>query len=120
MTVLLVAVAGALGAAARYLTDRAVTSRTPGVFPAGTLLVNVLGSVTLGALAGANAAGEIGGPLLTWAGTGFLGAFTTFSTFTFETLQLVEDGAWRPAAMNVLLSGPLCFAGAGLAFLATR
>jgi fluoride exporter len=49
---------------------------------------------------------------VTLLGTGFLGAYTTFSTFTFETLRLLEDGAWRYAAWNLLLSGPLSFAGA--------
>jgi CrcB protein len=53
-------------------------------------------------------------------GTGFLGAYTTFSTFTFETLRLLEDGAWRYAAWNLGLSGPLSFAGALMAFLAVR
>jgi fluoride exporter len=56
-------------------------------------------------------------PLL---GIGFLGAYTTFSTFTFETVPLVEDGAWRYAAWNLGLSGPLSFAGALRAFLVVR
>jgi CrcB protein len=53
-------------------------------------------------------------------GIGFLAAHTTFSTFTFETLRLLEDGAWRYAAWNLLLSGPLSFTGALVAFLTVR
>jgi CrcB protein len=53
-------------------------------------------------------------------GIGFLAAHTTFSTFTFETQRLLEDGAWRYAAWNLLLSGPLSFTGALVAFLTVR
>jgi CrcB protein len=52
--------------------------------------------------------------------TGVIGGFTTFSTFTYETLRLIEDGAWRYAGMNLLLSGPLSFAAARLGYLVTR
>jgi fluoride ion exporter CrcB/FEX len=45
--------------------------------------------------------------VLPWAGTGFPGAYTTFSTFTLETVRLLEDGAWQYAAWNLALSGPL-------------
>jgi CrcB protein len=120
VTVLLVAFGGSLGAAARYLVDRLIATRRRGPFPLGTLVVNVTGSAALGALLGAASAHELPGGLVVWAGTGFLGAYTTFSTFAYETALLVEDGAWRQAAGNLLLSGPLSFACAGAAFLATR
>jgi CrcB protein len=120
MTILLVAVGGALGAAARYLLDRAVASRQTSPFPMGTLVINITGSIALGALLGWAAGNQVSSAVVTWAGTGFLGAYTTFSTFTFETVRLLEDGAWRYAAWNLLLSGPLSFAGALAAFLALR
>ena len=116
----LVAVGGALGAAARYLLDRTIALRQAGPFPLGTLVINVSGSVALGLLLGLAAAHRLPDGVVTWAGTGFLGAYTTFSTFTFETLRLLEDGAWGYAAGNLALSGPLSFAGALVAFLAAR
>jgi CrcB protein len=117
---LLVATGGALGAAARYLLDRTIAVRQRGPFPLGTLVINVSGSIALGLLIGLAVAHRIPASVVTWAGTGFLGAYTTFSTFTFETLRLLEDGAWRYAAWNLLLSGPLSFAGALVGFLAVR
>ncbi|GAA2593909.1 fluoride efflux transporter CrcB [Actinomadura fulvescens] len=88
MTLLLVFAGGAVGAPARYVLDRMVTRWVGGVFPWGTLVVNVLGSVILGVLAGAGVAG----PVSSLAGTGFCGAFTTFSTFGYETVRLVKLG----------------------------
>jgi len=120
MTIVLVAVGGALGAAARYLLDRAIATRQTSPFPLGTLVVNVTGSITLGALLGWAAGEHVSSAVVAWAGTGFLGAYTTFSTFTFETVRLLEDGAWRYAAWNLALSGPLSFAGALVVFLAVR
>jgi CrcB protein len=117
---LLVAVGGALGAAARYLLDRAIAVRQTGPFPLGTLVINVSGSIALGLLLGLAVAHQLPASVVTLVGTGFLGAYTTFSTFTFETLRLLEDGAWRYAAWNLLLSGPLSFTGALVAFLAVR
>ena len=120
MSWLLVAVGGSLGAAARYLLDRAIATRQTGPFPLGTLVVNVTGSIALGALLGLAVAHRVPSSVVTWAGTGFLGAYTTFSTFTFETVRLLEDGVWRYAAWNLALSGPLSFTGALVAFLAVR
>ena len=120
MSWLLVAVGGALGAAARYLLDRAIAIRQTSPFPVGTLVINVTGSIALGLLLGLAVAHQMPTSMVTVAGTGFLGAYTTFSTFTFETLRLLEDGAWRYAIWNLALSGPLSFTGALLAFLAVR
>jgi CrcB protein len=100
MTVLLVAVGGALGAAARYRLDRAIAVRQGGPFPLGTLAINVSGSIALGLLLGLALAHQVPTSIVTLAGTGFLGAYTTFSTFTFETLRLLEDGAWSYAALS--------------------
>jgi fluoride exporter len=101
MTVLLVLLGGALGGPVRYLVDLMVQSRHESVLPWGTFAVNAAGSLVLGATAGGVAAA--GGPdwVLTLAGTGFCGALTTFSTFSFETVRLAEEGALRAAAVNV-------------------
>lgn len=110
MTALLVLAGGAIGAPARYLIDLFVQSRHRFALPLGTLGVNALGSFALGLLASLSAHGELAGWVLTLAGTGFCGALTTFSTFSFETLRLVESGRAWAAAGNVALS-----LGAGLA-----
>ena len=101
MTVLLVLIGGALGAPARYVVDLMVQSRHDSVLPWGTFVVNAAGSLVLGATAGVVAAA--GGPhwLVTLVGTGFCGALTTFSTFSFETVRLAEEGALGAAVVNV-------------------
>lgn len=101
MTVLLVLIGGALGAPVRYVVDLMVQSRHDSVLPWGTFAVNAGGSLVLGATAGGVAAAD--GPhwLLTLVGTGFCGALTTFSTFSFETVRLAEEGALAAAVVNV-------------------
>jgi CrcB protein len=120
MTAFAVALGGGVGALARYAVEGVIAQRQSSPFPLSTLVVNVLGSTALGALTGALGAGRIDDTVLAWAGTGFLGGFTTFSTFTYETVRLIEDGAWRYAAWNLALSGSLSFVGAGITFLALR
>jgi fluoride exporter len=119
MTVLLVLIGGAIGAPLRYLIDLFVQSRHDSRFPWGTFTVNAVGSLVLGATAGAVA--TAGGPawVLTFVGTGFCGALTTFSTFGFETVRLAEDGSLGEAALNIgasLVAGmAACVAGYALA-----
>lgn len=109
MTVLLVALGAAVGAPLRYLTDRAIQARHDSVFPWGTLTVNVVGSLLLGFLTGLPAA-----PAVTaLVGTGFCGALTTYSTFSYETLRLAQDGARFYAAANIVAS---IVAGLGAAY----
>ncbi|MFF9489370.1 fluoride efflux transporter CrcB [Streptomyces sp. NPDC014676] len=107
------------GAPLRYLTDRAVQSRHDSVFPWGTFTVNVAGSLVLGLLTGAVAAGAAGSRLQLLLGTGLCGALTTYSTFSYETLRLAETGARGYAAVNVAASVTAglgaAFAGAALA-----
>jgi fluoride exporter len=110
MTVLLVALGAAVGAPLRYLTDRAVQSRHGSAFPWGTLTVNVAGSLLLGFLIGL----PVGPTLAALLGTGFCGALTTYSTFSYETLRLARDGRRAPAVANVLIS---ILAGLGAAYL---
>jgi CrcB protein len=115
MTVLLVLLGGALGAPVRYVVDLMVQSRHDSVLPWGTFAVNAAGSLVLGAAAGGVAAA--GGPswVLTLVGTGFCGALTTFSTFSFETVRLAEEGALGAAAVNaagsVAVGAVACAAG---------
>ena len=119
MTVLLVLVGGAIGAPLRYLTDLFVQSRHDSVFPWGTFVVNVIGSLVLGATAGAVTAADGPAWVLTLVGTGFCGALTTFSTFGFETVRLVEDGSLLEATLNVsaslIVGMTACVAGWSLA-----
>jgi CrcB protein len=110
MTLVLVLVGGAVGAPLRYLTDLFVQSRYDSVFPWGTLTVNVAGSLLLGGLAGAVATAGAPTWVLTLVGTGFCGALTTFSTFGYETVRLLEDGSWVEALMNVTVSVVVGFA----------
>ncbi|WP_442803687.1 fluoride efflux transporter CrcB [Streptomyces pseudogriseolus] len=107
------------GAPLRYFTDRAVQSRTGSALPWGTFTVNVAGSLVLGLLAGAAAAGVAGSGTQLLLGTGLCGALTTYSTFSYETLRLAESGALGYAAANVLVSTAAglgaAYAGAALA-----
>ena len=100
-SVVLVALGGAVGAPLRYVTDLVVQSAHDTVFPWGTFVVNVVGSLVLGCAAGAVSGGA---PewMLTLLGTGVCGALTTFSTFGFETVRLVEEGALLEATLNAV------------------
>jgi CrcB protein len=100
--VLMVALGAAVGAPARYLTDRAVQTRQDSVFPWGTMTVNVLAALVFGVLAGA--AGSVSADVQALVATGFCGALSTFSTFSFETVRLVEDGRRWFAVANAVVS----------------
>ncbi|GAA1924825.1 fluoride efflux transporter CrcB [Streptantibioticus ferralitis] len=108
-----------VGAPLRYLTDRTVQTRHDTVFPWGTFTVNVVGCLILGVLTGAAAAGAASSHLQLLLGTGLCGALTTYSTFSYETLRLAEQGARLLAAANVIASIAAglgaAFAGAGVA-----
>jgi CrcB protein len=109
--------AAAVGAPARYLLDGLVQRRTAGTWPWGTFTVNVVGAFVLGVLTGAGLYHGLGTPARLALGTGFCGAFTKFSTFTFETDRLAEHGDRREALVNVAgsLAAGLTAAAAGLA-----
>jgi len=114
VSLLLVIGGAAIGAPLRYLSDRAIQARHDSVFPWGTLAVNVIGSLILGLITGAVAAGGASAQVQLAVGTGFCGALTTYSTFSYETMRLLEGDARFFAAANVLAS---IVAGLGAAFL---
>lgn len=104
MTVLMVLLGGAIGAPLRYLGDLFVQSRHDSAFPWGTFTVNVVGSLVLGVTAATVV--ELGSPpwVLALVGTGICGALTTFSTFGYETVRLLEEGSVSAAAANGVAS----------------
>jgi len=106
--------AGGGGAVARFLFDRAVVDRTRGVFPWGTLVINVTGSLLLGAITGLALHHGLSKSAKIVLGTGFCGAYTTFSTFTFETVRLLEEGAVAEAVLNAAATFAAGAAAAGL------
>ena len=97
-------VAAGIGAPARYLLDGWVQDRTEGAFPWGTFTVNATGCLALGVLAGLGLHHNLGTTVRTVLGTGALGAYTTFSTLTFETVRLAEEGAIDEAVRNAAAS----------------
>jgi len=102
--VLGLAVAGAVGALLRYEVELRVRRWLGPHFPWGTLVINVSGGFVLGLLTGLASHGGLSTGSLTVIGTGLLGAYTTFSTFTFDTVTLAERGHAATAAVNVGLS----------------
>ncbi len=104
-----VAVAGAIGAPLRYLLDGFVQVRMSGDLPWGTFVVNVTGSFVLGFVTGLAVGGTISRFETSMLGTGLCGAFTTFSTFSFESARLADVGDVRGALINTVGS-----AGVGL------
>jgi len=117
----MVAAGGALGAMARYALGGLVQEWAGARFPYGTLVINISGCLVMGVVM----------TLLTERGilhpnwrflvpVGFIGAYTTFSTFEYETLRAVEQGAWLIGLGNVLASVVLGFASVALGVMATR
>jgi CrcB protein len=102
MPLLLIGLGGFAGAISRYLVDGFVTDRTAGAFPWGTLAVNLSGSFVLGLLFAMTAErailpADIRGPVM----IGFIGAYTTFSTFMLESWVLIENGSYASAVANL-------------------
>ena len=102
MQILLVGIGGAIGAVARYLLGGAVHRLIPGFFPYGTFVVNVIGCLAFGLVVGlAESRFVIGPAARAFVLIGVLGGFTTFSSFTFESFELLRGGQILPAAANV-------------------
>ena len=105
--------AAAIGAPLRYVVDVSIGERVGRRFPWGTLVINASGSLLLGVLTGLALYHAFPKTPKVILGTGFCGAYTTFSTFTFETVGLAEEGATGPALLNAagtLVVGAACAA----------
>ncbi len=116
MIVLWVALAGGLGAVARFGLDGLVRTRVSASFPLGTVVVNVTGSFVLGLVTGLTLAHAVPEELRLVVGTGFCGGYTTFSTASFETVRLVERRRTGLALLNGFgtLVATVCVAALGL------
>jgi CrcB protein len=117
----LVLLGGFFGGILRFFVSGFVGRRVGETFPWGTLVVNVSGALVIGALAGlARARGGVfaGEMFRDLAFVGFLGGYTTVSSFSLQTLNLARDGQGAPATMYVILSTGLCTAAVGVGFFA--
>ncbi|SNS80290.1 fluoride efflux transporter CrcB [Rhodococcoides kyotonense] len=119
MIVLALAVAGALGAVARFVLDSFVKAKVGGTFPWATVAINISGSLLLGFLAGLVVFDGASTDLQTVVGTGFCGGYTTFSTASVETVRLIQSGKRLSALANavgtLVLSVGACALGFALA-----
>lgn len=111
-----VAVVGGIGAVARFLVDGWIGARFGRELPLGTFAINVSGAFLLGLLDGL----ALSGDAMVLAGTATIGAYTTFSTWMFETHRLAEDGEYASAALNIGLSIVAGFAAVVLGHLVGR
>jgi CrcB protein len=100
LTIVLLGLAGGLGAGTRFVVDGLVRSRLRTALPVGTIAINVTGSFLLGLVAGAVIVHAAPPELQAIAGTGFLGGYTTFSTASFETVRLIQAGRTGLALLN--------------------
>ena len=110
--VVMLALAGGLGAGARFVLDGAIRARGRTTLPVGTMLINVSGSLVLGLLAGLVLANRLPAEVQTVAGTGFLGGYTTFSTASVETVRLIQSGRPGTGLLNALGTMVLALAAA--------
>lgn len=117
MNLVLVIIGGAIGSGLRYLLSGMVAARVGESFPYGTLAVNVMGSLAIGFFATLTA---VDGRWMVSPGarmffmSGVCGGFTTFSSFSLQTLALARDAEWLYAGLNILGSVALCLAGVWL------
>ncbi|HEY0282790.1 MAG TPA: fluoride efflux transporter CrcB [Rhizomicrobium sp.] len=115
-----VALGGALGTAARYFVSGAVANAFSETFPWGTLIINVVGSFVIGffwTLTVPDWRLFVSGSTRQFVITGFCGGFTTFSSFSLQTMNLMRDGEWLYAGGNILGSVTLCMLGVWLGSL---
>lgn len=112
-----VALAGSVGACARFVIDGTIRPRVNARVPIGTLLINISGSLLLGILTGLVVFHHASSALTLVAGTGFCGGFTTFSTASFETVRLLQQGELGAASTNLAatVAGTVLAAGLGMA-----
>lgn len=111
----------AVGGGARYLLSGWASNALGSSFPYGTLAVNVIGSFLLGGLMVAGVETALMPPIVGLAlTTGVMGGFTTYSTFSYETMQYLQDGAWGIATVNVLVTVVICLGACFLGWAAGR
>lgn len=104
-----IGIGGFFGSVSRFLLINFVIQHTKATFPLGTLIVNVLGSFVLGIIMTLSQESSFLSPQTrVIAGAGFLGAFTTFSTFSYENYELMMKGSWGLFAGNILVSIVIC------------
>lgn len=117
-----VAVGSAAGGLARFFVSGLVARAFGETFPWGTMVVNVTGAFAIGVLAVISETKFVGMSATIWplAVTGFLGSYTTVSSFSLQTLALVQDREWFRAAGNVLLSLVLCLSAATAGMVGAR
>jgi len=118
---LIVSVGAAIGGAARYWFSNIVYKFFPAIFPYGTLAVNIVGSFILGLIIFIFDERELlNNQLKIFLTIGFCGGFTTFSTFSLETFNLLRDSQYFLAALNIILSLLFCVAGVFLAYIVSK
>ncbi len=116
-----IALGGATGACLRFFCTNLIDSLFGKALPFGTLAVNIVGSFCLAVLYGLIERGDLETvPYRGLIGVGLLGAFTTFSTFSVETLTLLENGLWVKALANVSFNVGACLLAAWLAIVITK
>jgi CrcB protein len=120
MIILLIALGGAVGTVARYLMGRAVQGALHLDYPVGTFAVNVVGCLAIGVLAKLFLHSQTELPLRATLIIGFCGGFTTFSSFSLETLALIQGGEWSKAASYVVLSAMVCVGATAAGFAVGR
>ncbi len=118
-TYLLIALGGALGACMRFGINELALKLLSKGFPFGTLTVNILGSLLMGVLYGLLDREILTDPHRLTLGIGFLGALTTFSTFSLDTLLLMQQGQWLKVALNILINVGVCIFMAALGLMLT-
>ena len=119
-TIIFIAIGGSIGAPLRYLISKNINSISGGVFPYGTLSVNILGSLVIGFLFALFNNVVIDEQYKALLSIGFLGAFTTFSSYSLETVNLFFDGEYKYAILNLVYNNVLAVAGAFLGILLFR
>jgi CrcB protein len=110
MNYIAILLGGGIGALLRYLSSQGIGALIKIPFPAGTLFVNAAGSLLIGFLFGLFESRAVPAGLRLFLITGFLGGFTTFSSYSLETVRLFSDGRISAALINIGLSNVLCLA----------
>jgi fluoride exporter len=120
MKIILIAIGGAIGTVGRFALSGMAHRATTTIFPVGTLLVNLLGSLLIGILWGVFDGSNHSPQLRSFIFIGVLGGFTTFSSYSLETLNLLRDGEMKLAFFNLMLNNVLGILLAFLGFAAVK